>query len=98
MYYVIIAYDKENSMQDRVAARSDHVARLQNLRDDGRLLTAGPWPRVDSEDPGDASVSGSVIIAEFDCLESAQQWAEADPYCTAGVYETTDVRPYKKVF
>ena len=98
MYYVITAYDRENSMQDRMAARSDHLARLQKLRDEGRLLTAGPCPRVDSEDPGDAGVSGSVIIAEFDCLKSAQQWAEADPYCAAGVYEKMDVWPYKKVF
>ena len=98
MYYVIIAYDKENSLQDRIAVRSDHLARLQKLRDEGRLLTAGPCPKVDSESTGEAGVSGSVIIAEFDCLESAQQWAEQDPYCNAGVYEKTDVRPFKKVF
>ena len=98
MYYVITAYDRENSMQDRLAVRSEHLARLQKLRDEGRLLTAGPCPRVDSEDPGDAGVSGSVIIAEFDCLESAQEWAEEDPYCAAGVYKKTVVRPYKKVF
>ena len=98
MYYVITAYDRENSMQNRMAVRSEHLARLQKLRDEGRLLTAGPCPKVDSEDPGDAGVSGSVIIAEFDCLESAQKWAEEDPYCGAGVYEKTDVRPYKKVF
>ena len=98
MYYVIIAHDRENSMQDRMGVRSEHLARLQKLRDEGRLLTAGPCPKVDSEDPGDAGVSGSVIIAEFESLESAQKWAEGDPYCAAGVYEKTDVRPYKKVF
>ena len=98
MYYVIVAYDKENSLQARMGARSGHLERLKRLRDEGRLLTAGPCPSVDSEDPGEAGFTGSVIIAEFDCLESAQQWADADPYIAAGVYERTEVRPFKKVF
>lgn len=98
MYYVIIGYDKENSLQDRLSARPDHVARLQQLRNDGRLLTAGPCPNVDGEDPGDAGFSGSVIIAEFDSIESAQQWVDDDPYTAAGVYARIEVRPFKKVF
>lgn len=98
MYYVIIGRDKENSLKDRKSARSDHLARLQQLRDEGLLLTAGPCPRVDSEDPGEAGFSGSVIVAEFDCLESAQKWADADPYTKSGVYESTEVKPFKKVF
>lgn len=98
MYYVIIAHDKADSLEQRLAARPAHLERLQALRDEGRLLTAGPCPRVDGEDPGSAGFSGSVIIAEFDRLESARQWAEADPYVAAGVYEKTDIRPYKKVF
>ena len=98
MYYVIVGYDKENSLQARKGARSGHLERLKQLRDEGRLLTAGPCPSVDSEDPGEAGFTGSVIIAEFDCLESAQQWADDDPYIAAGVYERTEVRPFKKVF
>lgn len=98
MYYVLIGYDAENSLQDRLAVRPDHLARLQQLRDDGRLLTAGPCPNVDGEDPGKAGFSGSVIIAEFDSLESAQKWANDDPYTAAGVYTKTEVKPFKKVF
>lgn len=98
MYYAIIGYDKENSLNDRMAVRPEHVARLQNLRNEGRLLVAGPFPNVDGEDPGEAGFSGSVIIAEFDCLESAQKWADDDPYTATGVFTRTEVRPFKKVF
>lgn len=98
MYYVIIGYDKDNSLQERLAARPGHIARLQQLRNEGRLLTAGPCPNVDGEDPGEAGFSGSVIIAEFDSLHAAKKWAENDPYTAAGVYARTDVKPFKKVF
>ena len=98
MYYVIIGTDKNGSLEQRLAARPDHLSRLQQLRDAGRLLTAGPCPNIDNEDPGPAGFSGSVIIAEFDSLEDAQQWADEDPYVAAGVYETVIVRPYKRVF
>ena len=98
MYYVIIGHDKADSLQDRLATRPRHLERLETLRQQGRLLTAGPCPNGDSEDPGDAGFSGSVIIAEFDSLEAARSWADADPYVATGVYETTDVRPFKKVF
>lgn len=98
MFYSIVGTDVANSLQQRLAARPDHVARLQALRDEGRLLTAGPCPNVDSEDPGEAGFSGSIIIAEFDSLEDAQQWAEQDPYVSAGVYEQVSVKPFKKVF
>lgn len=98
MYYVIVAYDREQSLQDRMRARPEHVARLQALRDQGRLLTAGPCPIIDSEDPGESGFSGSVIIAEFDSLQTAQDWADSDPYRVSGVYEKTEVRPFKLVF
>lgn len=98
MYYVIVARDREGSLQDRLANRPAHLERLSALRDEGRLLTAGPCPNIDGEDPGEAGFSGSVIIAEFDSLESARKWADEDPYRAADVYRSVDVRPYKKVF
>ncbi len=98
MYYVIIASDSPASLEGRTTARPDHLQRLQALRDAGRLLTAGPCPGIDSEDPGAAGYSGSVIIAEFDSLESAQSWADSDPYVDAGVYESVVVKPYRQVF
>ena len=81
----------------RIAARPDHLARLIALRDDGRLLLAGPCPAIDAEDPGPAGFSGSVVIAEFESLEQARAWADADPYVAAGVYERTEVRPFRRV-
>jgi uncharacterized protein YciI len=81
----------------RSAARPAHLARLEALRDEGRLLLAGPCPAIDSEDPGPAGFSGSVVIAEFNTLEQAQDWAAADPYVAAGVYVRTEVRPFRKV-
>lgn len=97
MLYVIIGEDVENSLAQRLATRPAHVERLLALRDAGRLFVAGPNPAVDSEDPGEAGFSGSVIIAEFDSLEAAQSWAEADPYKAAGVYQRVTVKPFKKV-
>lgn len=97
MFYAIISQDVENSLEKRMGARSDHIARLQALQDEGRLLIAGPHPNIDSEDPGTAGFSGSLIIAEFDSLTDAQAWADADPYIAAGVYEKVIVKPFKKV-
>lgn len=98
MYYLILAKDVQDSLPLRKSARTDHLARLDALRDEGRLLTAGPMPAVDSEDPAEAGFTGSVIIAEFDSLDDARAWAEADPYRDAGVYDSVEVVPYKKVF
>lgn len=98
MYYLIIAKDVQDSLELRKSARADHLARLDSLRDEGRLLTAGPMPAVDSDDPAQAGFTGSVIIAEFDSLDEAKAWAEADPYRQAGVYESVEVVPYKKVY
>ena len=97
MYYTIIAEDAPQSLERRLAARPDHLKRLEALRNDGRLLTAGPNPSVDSEDPGNAGFTGSLIIAEFDSLEDANAWANADPYVEAGVFSKVVVKPYKKV-
>ncbi|MEB4592872.1 YciI family protein [Candidatus Thiothrix sp. Deng01] len=98
MLYVIIGEDVENSLEQRLAARPAHLERLQALRDAGRLFTAGPNPAIDAADPGEAGFSGSIIIAEFDSLETAQTWADADPYRAAGVYRQVTVKPYKKVW
>lgn len=98
MFYTIVGTDKAGTLEQRLAARPEHLARLQALRDDGRLLTAGPFPSVDNEDPGKAGFSGSLIVAEFGSLDEARQWADADPYVSAGVYEQVVVKPYKKVF
>ena len=98
MLYVIYAEDIANSLEKRLSVRPAHLARLQLLHDEGRLLTAGPMPAVDSNDPGAAGFSGSTVIAEFESLEAAKSWADANPYIAAGVYEKVTVRPYKKVF
>jgi hypothetical protein len=97
MFYAIMAEDKPDSLEKRLQARPDHLARLEQLKNAGRLLVAGPHPAIDSEDPGPAGFSGSLVIAEFASLESAQAWADADPYIKAGVYERVTVKPYKKV-
>ncbi|MCW8883841.1 MAG: YciI family protein [Motiliproteus sp.] len=97
MYYAIISEDIENSLEKRLAARPDHLARLVALKDAGKLLIAGPHPAIDSEDPGAAGFTGSLVVAEFDSLEEAQAWADADPYIDAGVYAKVVVKPYKKV-
>ncbi len=96
MYYVIIGEDRANSLEKRLQTRPQHVERLQMLKDQGRLLLAGPFPAIDSPDPGPAGFTGSIIIAEFDSLASAQQWADADPYLAAGVYRRVTVRPFNK--
>lgn len=98
MLYVIYAEDNADSLEKRLSVRPAHLARLQLLQDEGKLLTAGPMPAVDSNDPGTAGFSGSTVIAEFESLEAAQAWADADPYVAAGVYAKVTVRPYKKVF
>ncbi|MES9946764.1 MAG: hypothetical protein B6D78_17350 [gamma proteobacterium symbiont of Ctena orbiculata] len=97
MYYAIIAEDRDDSLEQRLKARDDHLARLKQLQNEGRLLLAGPHPMIDSEDPGPAGFSGSLIVAEFDSLESAKGWADADPYIEAGVYARVQVKPFKKV-
>ena len=97
MWYVIFAQDVENSLEKRMAARPAHVERLKSLTEQGRLLVAGPTPAIDSEEPGEAGFSGSVVIAQFESLSDAKKWAEADPYIAAGVYESVIVKPYKKV-
>ena len=97
MLYVIWAQDVPDSLEKRMAARPDHVARLKALLEAGRLIIAGPMPAVDSSDPGEAGMSGSMIVAEFISLEAAQAWADADPYIAAGVYEQVTVKPYLKV-
>lgn len=98
MFYAIISQDVENSLEKRLSVRPAHVARLKALQDEGRMLLAGPHPKIDSEDPGPAGFTGSLIVAEFDSLAAAQQWADADPYIAAGVYEKVIVKPFKKVF
>lgn len=97
MYYLIYSEDVENSLPLRKQARLDHIARLNALKDEGRLLVAGPCPAIDSEDPGEAGFTGSMVVAQFADLEAAQAWADADPYVVAGVYERSVVKPYKKV-
>jgi uncharacterized protein YciI len=96
MWYAIIATDHADSLQKRLAARPAHVERLKTLLAEGRLLLAGPFPAIDSEDPGPAGFSGSLIIAEFADLAAAKAWADADPYVAAGVYREVDVRPFRK--
>ena len=98
MLYTIIGTDTTNSLEKRKAARPKHLARLQALRDTGRLIIAGPFPAVDNDDPSVAGFTGSLIVAEFDSLEAAQLWANADPYVNAGVYAQVQVLPFKQVF
>jgi uncharacterized protein YciI len=97
MLYSIVGIDNENSLEARLAVRADHVARLNALRDAGRLVIAGPNPAIDSEDPGEAGFTGSLIIAEFESLAAAEAWAEADPYVESGAYASVTVKPFKKV-
>ncbi|WP_299727795.1 YciI family protein [uncultured Endozoicomonas sp.] len=97
MLYAIISEDVENSLPLRMTVRAAHLDRLQQLKDEGRLILAGPCPAVDSNDPGEAGFTGSLIVAEFDSLEAAQAWADIDPYIDAGVYRQVTVKPFKKV-
>ncbi len=97
MYYAIIAEDADDSLDARLSNRPAHLQRLQALREDGRLLLAGPHPAIDNPDSGPAGFSGSLIIAEFPSLDEARHWAEDDPYCKAGVYRQVTVKPFIKV-
>jgi len=96
--YAIISEDVEDSSGKRMSARPAHIKRLQALQNEGRLVLAGPHPAVDSDNPGDAGFTGSLIVAEFDNLQAAQQWADSDPYIDTGVYAKVTVKPFKKVF
>ncbi|OBU18586.1 hypothetical protein AYY19_01570 [Photobacterium aquimaris] len=97
MWYVIFSQDVENSLERRMSVREQHLARLKELQQQDRLLVAGPMPAIDDENPGDAGFTGSTVIAKFESLEQAQQWANADPYIDAGVYANVIVKPFKKV-
>ncbi|MCY3804170.1 MAG: YciI family protein [Gammaproteobacteria bacterium] len=97
MFYAIISQDVADSLAKRKSVRDQHIARLDELKDQGRLVLAGPHPAVDSPDPGEAGFTGSLIVAEFESLEAAQAWADADPYIAAGVYEQVVVKPFKRV-
>lgn len=97
MLYAIISQDIENSLEKRLAARPEHLARLEQLQNEGRLVLAGPHPAIDSETPNEAGFTGSLVVAEFNSLEDAQTWADIDPYITAGVYKNVIVKPFKKV-
>lgn len=96
MWYAIVAEDTPNSLDKRLAARPQHLSRLQVLQDAGRLLLAGPFPAIDSTDPGPAGFTGSLIVAEFPDLESARIWANDDPFVSAGVYNNVTVKPFRK--
>mgnify|MGYP000159069502 CR=1 FL=1 len=98
MLYTIVGQDVPDSLSKRSASRPAHVARLQALQDEGRLLLAGPFPAIDGNDPGPAGFTGSLIVAEFDTLSSAQAWADNDPYLAAGVYASVSVKPFRKTF
>lgn len=97
MYYAIISEDIEDSLSLRAQARPAHIDRLNKLKDEGRLLVAGPHPALDTPEPGEAGFTGSLVVAEFDSLEAAQSWADADPYVEAGVYQQVTVKPFKLV-
>ena len=97
MWYVIYARDRADSLSARQSARAAHLARLEALLQEGRLLLAGPRPAIDSEDPGPAGFQGSLVVADFDSLGAAQAWADADPYVASGAYESVEVTPFKRI-
>jgi len=97
MLYAIISQDVENSLPLRKQARPAHIERLNTLRDEGRLILAGPHPAIDSDEPGEAGFSGSLVVAEFNSLADAKEWADTDPYVEAGVYADVVIKPFKKV-
>ncbi len=97
MYYMIYSEDVADSLAQRKITRPAHLARLQQLAAEGRLLMAGPLPAVDAEDPGEAGFTGSLVVAEFTSLQHANEWAQADPYLAAGVYKQSTVKPFRKV-
>jgi uncharacterized protein len=96
MWYAIISEDGSGSLEARMRARPAHLERLQALQAEGRLLLAGPFPAIDSNDPGPAGFSGSLVVVEFESLEAATDWANADPYAAAGVYQSITVKPFRK--
>jgi uncharacterized protein YciI len=96
--YAIISEDVADSLEKRLSVRPAHLKRLQELQDAGRLILAGSHPSIDSDSPGSAGFTGSLVVAEFDSLNDAQQWANVDPYIDAGVYAKVTVKPFKKVF
>jgi uncharacterized protein YciI len=96
MWYAIIGQDSPNSLAQRMAVRPAHLERLQALQNEGKLLLAGPFPAVDAVDPGTAGYTGSLIVAEFASLQAAQEWANADPYATTGVFRQVSVQPFRK--
>ncbi|AVR88877.1 YciI family protein [Thauera aromatica] len=97
MFYALIGEDAPGTLETRLAVRAEHLARLEALRDEGRLLLAGPMPAIDSPDPGPAGFAGSLVVAEFDSLASAERWLAEDPYARQGVFARTTVRPFRKV-
>lgn len=97
MWFAIIAQDHPGTLDKRLAARSGHLERLNKLQDEGRLLLAGPFPAIESENPGPAGFTGSMIVAEFASLADAEAWAKVDPYVAAGVYAEVSVKPFRKV-
>lgn len=97
MLYVLIGEDAPNALETRMQVRAEHLARLESLRDQGRLLLAGPMPAIDASDPGPAGFLGSLVVAEFESLEEARNWLAGDPYVTSGVFARTSVRPFRKV-
>ncbi len=97
MLYAVISQDVENSLEKRLSVRPAHIERLNLLKNEGRLILAGPHPAIDNNDPGAAGFTGSLVVAEFDCLADAQAWADADPYMASGAYASVVVKPFKKV-
>jgi uncharacterized protein YciI len=97
MLYAVISQDIENSLEKRMAVRPAHIERLNILKNEGRLILAGPHPAIDNNEPGEAGFTGSLVVAEFDSLEDAKTWADADPYLASGAYESVVVKPFKKV-
>ena len=97
MLYAVISQDIENSLEKRMAVRPEHIERLNILKNEGRLILAGPHPAIDNNEPGEAGFTGSLVVAEFDSLADAQAWADADPYLASGAYESVVVKPFKKV-
>lgn len=97
MLYAIISQDVENSLEKRMSVRPDHIKRLEMLKEQGRLILAGPHPAIDNNEPGPAGFTGSLVVAEFESLDAAQTWADNDPYLKSGAYESVTVKPFKKV-
>lgn len=97
MYYAIMGVDRDDSLEARLQARPEHLERIRRLQEEGRLLLAGPHPAIDSDDPGPAGFTGSLILAEFESQEAAKAWADEDPYTLTGVFSSISVKPFKKV-